>query len=175
MDATVDLAAQHGPLNVTMSQVAEGAGIGRATLYKYFSSVEEILHAWHERQVNEHLALLGAIAEREAPPAQRLAELLEAYARIRRDRIARHPRGAHEMAALLHGGDRLAPAEQQLRDLVRDLLAAAAADGQVRSDVPADELAAFCLQALGAASELRSDAATRRLARLVVDAVRGAG
>ena len=34
LDAAWALAAEHGPLSVTMSQVAQAAGIGRATLYK---------------------------------------------------------------------------------------------------------------------------------------------
>ena len=33
------LAISHGLLSVTMSQIAEETGIGRATLYKYFPDV----------------------------------------------------------------------------------------------------------------------------------------
>src|SRR6266508_4210937 len=57
-DATLDtaakLVAEHGLRAVTMSQIAEHTGIGRATLYKYFSGVEAILLAWHERQITGH-------------------------------------------------------------------------------------------------------------------------
>ncbi len=35
--------------------IAEEAGIGRATLYKYFSDAEVLLLAWHERQISAHL------------------------------------------------------------------------------------------------------------------------
>jgi len=52
LDTTVALVAEHGLLSVTMSQIAEETGIGRATLYKYFPDVEAILLAWHERQIN---------------------------------------------------------------------------------------------------------------------------
>ncbi len=38
-----------------MLQIAEEAGIGRATPYKYFSDAEAILLAWHERQISAHL------------------------------------------------------------------------------------------------------------------------
>ena len=49
LDTTAELVAEHGLLSVTMSQNAEATGIGRATLYKYFSDVEAILVARHER------------------------------------------------------------------------------------------------------------------------------
>jgi AcrR family transcriptional regulator len=43
LDTTAALVAEGGLLSVTMSRIAEEAGIGRATLYKYFPDVEAIL------------------------------------------------------------------------------------------------------------------------------------
>src|SRR5262245_8068886 len=54
LDTAAALVADRGLRSVTMSQVAEETGIGRATLYKYFPGVEAILLAWHERQVTGH-------------------------------------------------------------------------------------------------------------------------
>lgn len=45
LNTTAELVTEHGLLSVTMSQIAEKTGIGRATLYKYFPDVEAILHA----------------------------------------------------------------------------------------------------------------------------------
>jgi AcrR family transcriptional regulator len=56
LDTAAALVAEHGLLAVTMSQIAETTGIGRATLYKYFPDVEANLVAWHERQITAHLA-----------------------------------------------------------------------------------------------------------------------
>jgi AcrR family transcriptional regulator len=42
VEATATLVARDGLRAVTMAQVAQQAGIGRATLYKYFPSVEAI-------------------------------------------------------------------------------------------------------------------------------------
>ena len=64
MDAAGELVASRGLLSVSMSQLAETAGIGRATLYKYFADVEQVLTAWHARQVAGHLAQLTALARR---------------------------------------------------------------------------------------------------------------
>jgi AcrR family transcriptional regulator len=55
LDTTAALVAEHGLRSVTMSRIAAETGIGRATLYKYFSGVEAILVAWHERQITGHL------------------------------------------------------------------------------------------------------------------------
>jgi AcrR family transcriptional regulator len=51
LDATGGLVQSRGLLAVTMSDIAEATGIGRATLYKYFPDVEMILSAWHQRHV----------------------------------------------------------------------------------------------------------------------------
>jgi hypothetical protein len=83
--------------------------------------------------------------------------VLEAFALIS------HERHDGELAALLHRGDHIARAHQQLTTFVRDLLAAGAKAGDFRKDVSPDELARFCLHALTAASILPSKTAVRRL------------
>ena len=60
LDTTAALVAEHGLRSVTMSQIAEHTGIGRATLYKYFPDVEAILVAWHERQVRPTMSASSA-------------------------------------------------------------------------------------------------------------------
>src|SRR5215469_11629252 len=59
LDAAAALVFEQGLRSVTMAQIAEHAGIGRATLYKYFSDVDAIVHAWHHRQITAHLAQLA--------------------------------------------------------------------------------------------------------------------
>lgn len=175
MDTTARLAAEEGLLNVTMSQVAEETGIGRATLYKYFSGVEAILHSWHRRQVSHHLQHLTEIADRGGPPLQRLTAVLEGYARIQRHRT---DHGSHqhadELAAFLHRDPAVSEAHGELRDLLGSLLVDAADHGQVRSDISAEELTSYCLHGLDAASTLPSDAASERLVGLILDALQTA-
>jgi AcrR family transcriptional regulator len=145
---------------MTMSQIAERAGIGRATLYKYFPDVEAILQAWHHRQVISHLEQLAAVRDSAADRAKRLEVVLEAYALIARQPARRHDA---EVAQFLHSDPQLADAHRQLHDLVRDLLEEAAQAGEVRGDVAPEELASYCLHALAAAGSMRSAAAVRRL------------
>ena len=160
LNTTAALVAERGLLSVTMSHIAEGAGIGRATLYKYFPDVEAILHAWHERQIAAHLEQLGQARDRASDPHGRLAAVLEAYALISHETHGHHD---SELAAFLHQDHQVAHASHRLDAMVRDLLADAAASGEVRDDVGAEELARYCLHALGAASALPSKAAVRRL------------
>src|SRR5262250_2475325 len=83
LDTTAALVAEHGLASVTMSQIAQETGIGRATLYKYYPDVESILVAWHERHVAEHLRQLSEVQLREDLSASdRLAAVLERYALI---------------------------------------------------------------------------------------------
>jgi AcrR family transcriptional regulator len=160
LDTAAALVAEHGLRSVTMSQIAEETGIGRATLYKYFSDVEAILLAWHERQITGHLDYLAEVRQQAGDPGERLKAVLEAYALISHESHVHHNR---ELAAFLHRDERVARAEQQLRMMIRDLLAEGAASGDLRDDVAPDELATYCLHALAAASSLSSKAAVRRL------------
>ena len=145
-----------------MSQIAEDTGIGRAPLYKYFSDVEAILVAWHERQVTHHLEYLAEVRDQAGGPVERLAAVLEAYALIS------HQHPDTELAAQLHRGEHIARAQRQLRDFIRELVTRAADAGDVRADVAPNELASYCLHALTAASSLPSKAAVRRLVRVVL-------
>ena len=166
LDTTAALVAEHGLTSVTMSQIAEATGIGRATLYKYFSDVESILVAWHERQITSHLERLAEVRDQAGDAREGLKGVLEAYALIT------YEHHGNELAAALHRGEHVARAQQHLRDFVRDLLAEAAAIGDVRDDVAPAELASYCLHALAAASSLPSKAAVRRLVTVTLDGVR---
>ncbi len=88
--------------------------------------------------------------------------MLEAYALIT------HERHGTELAALLHRGEHVARAQQQLNDFIRDLLTDGAENGDLREDVAPEELASYCLHALAAASSLPSKASVRRLVRVTV-------
>jgi AcrR family transcriptional regulator len=169
LDTTVALVAEHGLLSVTMSRIAEETGIGRATLYKYFPDVEAILLAWHERQISEHVGYLAEIRDRGGGVGERLAAVLEAYALI-----AHESRGHRdtELPALLHRDEQVAVAEQQLRDMIRDLVAEGAKNGDIRNDIEPGELASYCLHALTAASRLPSKAAVHRLVKVTLAGLR---
>lgn len=170
LDTTAALVAEHGLRGVTMSAIAERAGIGRATLYKYFSDVESILTAWHEQQIAGHLAEIAEIRDRSGSPAERLAAVLEAFAlRSRKS----HGQDSAIVAAL-HRGRNTSEAEQHVHGMIRDLIAEAAAAGTVRADVTPGELATYCVHALTAAEAAPSAAAVRRLVDVIMSGLRPA-
>ncbi len=177
LDTTAALVGEHG-LAVTMSQIAQQVGIGRATLYKYFPDIDAIMVAWHERQVGEHLRQLGDAAAHHADAGERLRAVLTLYAELSSsgrsaDPEHSHPQVGHpvELAAPLHAAPHMHQAHRELHRLITRVIAAAAEAGLARSDVPAVELATYCLHALTAAANLPSRAARDRLVAVTLTGI----
>lgn len=171
LDTTAALVFEHGLRSVTMAQIADKTGIGRATVYKYFPDVDTILHAWHHHQITVHLAQLTEVVSRVNDPGPRLEAVLRAYARI-----AHQTRGRHdtEIGRFLHRDEHLADAQRQLHDLITGLITDAVRHADLRSDTPPSELAAYCLHALNAASNLPSQVAVDRLVTVTLTGLRSA-
>jgi AcrR family transcriptional regulator len=191
LDTTAALVAEHGLPSVTMSNIAEETGIGRATLYKYFPDVEAILVAWHDQHVDRHLDYLTEVRDRSNDAGARIEAVLDAYALITYERSQKHVRadssehvhrGDHtsrshkhhgsEIGALVHRDEHVRRKERRLNDFFRDLLAEGAKTGGVRVDIAAEELASYCVHALGAAGGLRSKPAVRRLVAVTLSGLR---
>jgi AcrR family transcriptional regulator len=191
LETAAALVAEHGLTSVTMSQIAEEAGIGRATLYKYFPDVEAILVAWHEEHVDRHIGHLAEVRDRSDDPGQRLEAVLEAYALMSYERAHGHADGEHathahrgaqggrahkhpggEIAALVHRREHVARAERKLTTFMADLLSEGAKAGRVRDDVSPEELARYCLHALAAAAGLSSKPAVHRLVAVALSGLR---
>lgn len=168
LETTWALVAEQGLASVSMSRIAQAAGIGRATLYKYFPNVEAILAAWHQRHVAEHLEHLTGLRDQGGDPDALLEAVLGAYARIM------HHRGRHgaELVALLHRGEHVAAAQQRLTGLITELLVEVAETGHLRADVVPAELATYSLHALAAAGSLGSEEAVRRLVAVILSGLR---
>jgi AcrR family transcriptional regulator len=60
LDATTGLLAAHGLRRWTMEDVAERAGLGRATVYRRFASRDELVHAALGREVRSFFAAIAA-------------------------------------------------------------------------------------------------------------------
>lgn len=174
LETTAALVAERGFRAVTMSEIAEKTGIGRATLYKYFPDVETILAVWHQRQITDHLAHLAQVRDRAHTPLERLRNVLAAYAHIQRERIQRHHDQPHgeELVVLLHRDQQVAEAQRELHGLVQDLVADAVTAGVVREDITPNEIAGFCIHALDAARHAPSEESVARLVDLTLAGLR---
>lgn len=166
IDATAALVREQGIRAVTMSQVAQRTGIGRATLYKYFTDVETILAAWHEREIGGHLHELQQLRDRSSGPLPALTAVLERYALIQ------YAHDDSELVAQLHRGEHVARAQEHLSQFVASLIADAAGAGAVRQDVPAAELANYAVHALSGARTVSSKAAVQRLVAVTLQSLR---
>ncbi len=121
LDACFELFARRGIGAVTMRQIATAAGLSTGAIYHYFPDKESIarslFHRVAEQQVAEAVASLGE----GAPPAQKLAALLEFVGRreqrlrgilhIALDHHRHHPDDRDVLAGAL-GTYRAAIAEQ---------------------------------------------------------------
>ncbi|MGY1643691.1 hypothetical protein ACI782_21505 [Geodermatophilus sp. SYSU D00703] len=72
----------------------------------------------------------------------------------------------------LHQGEHIDRARRRLLGFIADLVADGARAGEVRGDVPADELAGYVLGAMSAAGQMHSEAAVRRLVTVIVAGLR---
>ncbi|MDQ3569188.1 MAG: TetR/AcrR family transcriptional regulator [Actinomycetota bacterium] len=167
LDATAALIAEQGPLSVAMSAIAERAGIGRATLYKYFPDVESIVIAWHTRDFAEHLHRLKGLSETDDVTLEDLAEFVRAQRRHHP-----HRKGSDIAGALVQS---LADADGVIEDriepeiiaLLTGLLTRLARRKEVRGDHDPAVLARWLLHAVHAPGDLDHEA----VSQLVVDSL----
>jgi AcrR family transcriptional regulator len=163
--ATASVLHERGLAGFTMSAIAEAAGIGRATLYRYAKDTDAALALWQAYGIEHHLEQLRKIAVEAAPDA-RLPLVLEQYALNRQRRHG--PAGLD----LVHPRAVIDPARSQVTVLLTQLIDEERSAGRLPDGTPADELAAFAIAALEAAADAASPAAAKRVAHLVLVARR---
>ena len=151
-----------------MSQIAQKAGIGRATLYKYFPDVESILRAYHRDRVAEHVEHLHRVNQTALSPRERLRVVLVHYAGVLQRR--EHP-SYNELSTLLHADGEIEAAHRQLTAMLVAIIEDAVTAGQVRADLEPVLLADFCLSALGAVSYSSDPQSCESVVSLVLDSL----
>jgi AcrR family transcriptional regulator len=166
MDTAATLALSEGLHALTMARIAQEAGIGRATLYKYFGDVEEILAAWHEHQIAVHLSALEEARLGAPTPLAALEAALVTYGGLQ------HRPHDHALAALLHNLPHVQRAHARLQNLVAGLVDAAVKSGEISSSASPAENARYAIAAMAAVEHAGNRAA---LHRLVSTILRGMG
>jgi AcrR family transcriptional regulator len=133
--AAVDLVVEHGIAAVSMSQLAQRAGVPRATLYTHYPTVEHALADWLDAEVATFRADLDTAMAGHDDPLDRLGAYLIAQCRV----FAGDGPGLGGASAVAAGppgavlGAALARHVEGFRALVRDLLDEAAGRGRLRT------------------------------------------
>lgn len=128
---------------LSMGEVAEAAGVGRATLYRYFPTREALLAALAD-------TALADLRERIADAQLETVAFGEGIARLARATAT----GNVRYLALLRDGGKLAHPEgldEHVRAPLRAFFARAAAAGEIRADLPPEVLAQIFVGMLDAA------------------------
>ena len=167
LEATGELATEVGERALTMSEIAARAGIGRATLYKYFGDIESILAAWHQRMISLHLAHLRDVIANEDDPQRRLVAAATRHAETihqhhHASAIILRPASSSEQATTVADG------KNQLIELFTELATAAQAEQPESIPLPPAEFANYLIHALAAAATAESKASLRRLVSLTL-------
>jgi AcrR family transcriptional regulator len=166
LEAALAVFAASG-VDAPVREIAEKAGVGVGTVYRHFPQRSDLIVAVFRREVDACADAAPALAA-EHEPGEALARWMQRYAAF----IATK-RG---LATALHSGNPAFDAlpgyfRQRLESTLRTLLEAAAAAGEVRTDVVAEELlgavASLCMHAHGQGPDH-----ARRMVALLVDGLR---
>ncbi len=85
LDVAAGLFARYGFRKTSVADIIRGAGVARATVYKYFSTKEDIFHAVIQREVQDVLRRVREEVEKESTARDRLrAAVLTHAAEIRK-------------------------------------------------------------------------------------------
>jgi TetR/AcrR family transcriptional repressor of mexCD-oprJ operon len=141
LDAAATVIAEHGE-NATMADVAESAGVGRATLYRYFANRDELLRALAEAAIDDASARI-ADAELED------VDVPEALARLTRALVS----CGSKYSVIIDDIRHVDPEELESRigEPVRSVMRRGVADGTLRRDLPIELLVGLWSGLLGAA------------------------
>jgi AcrR family transcriptional regulator len=158
---------------VTLSAVAEAAGVGIGTLYRHFPTRDALLEAVYRNEV-ARLADAAPKLLAKMPPLAALEEWLRRYAAL----IAAKRGLSQALKAIFEpGSETTAYSRELMTRALTVLLAATAESGAVRGDAdPQDVLLAVAASVWVSADNKDWKERTTRVLRLVLDGLRyGAG
>lgn len=143
LDAAERLFGEEGFQKVTMGDIAAAARVSRPLLYRYFRDKEGLLNAVVERVLREWHEVLVAEAARNTPgTAHTIRLVLVASLEFARSReVLRGLLGRDARQVLSDSSDVIDRGREMLRDLMREILAAGVARGDVRDDLDLGDLA----------------------------------
>lgn len=154
-------------VDAPVREIAEKAGVGVGTIYRHFPQRSDLVAAVFRREIDACADAARVLADEHAP-FEALAHWIQRFAAF----IA----AKRGLATALHSGNpafKTLPAyfDQRLRPALETLLGTAAAAGEVRTDVDADDIIGAVASLCMSAKADRPDHA-RRMVALFVDGLR---
>ncbi|MGI8573945.1 MAG: TetR/AcrR family transcriptional regulator [Egibacteraceae bacterium] len=142
LDAFGELVAQHGVDGVTLSSVAERAGIARSAIYNYVKDKHDLMLAYADRVVGSTVAEIRAVMA-SADPAERL----RGYVAINFRAMTTDRAVGHDLLPLLSPEEqaRLLAHLAPVRELLAEIIADGVAQGVFVGDPEALHRAAWAL------------------------------
>ena len=181
LDAALRTFGQYGYRRTSMDDIAREAGIGKGTIYLSFASKDEVFQALSQRLSERMLAEAAAAREQPGTTADRLAAMSAAWYGTYVDTVWNSPHAAELMDAKHRlSADLVAQALSQFKRLVSDVIAEAAATGELDLEPAgltpeaAAELLIACCRGLqsSAASPAAYRAYLETLVRVVIAGLR---
>jgi AcrR family transcriptional regulator len=169
--AARELFAARG-LAVTLDDIAERAGLGVGTVYRRFSSRDDLIDALFEQRMVEIVALIDEALEAEEP-WEGLVEFLERLVALQAA-----DRGLREvLLGTTEGRERVACVREQMRPRAEQLVRRAQAAGGLRADFSASDLPLLQMMVGAIADVAPADRPDlwRRFLMLLLDGLRAEG
>ncbi len=87
LDVAMGLFARYGFRKTSVADIIRGAGVARATVYKYFSTKEDIFQAAIQREIQDILHRVSEEAEKESTTRDRLRAAIRTHTAEIRKRV----------------------------------------------------------------------------------------
>ena len=139
-DASVHLFVEKGFNETSMREIAGAAGIGKATLYDYFKTKDDILLSFFEREISEITERAAGVARQSLPAADKLRRIMQMHLEhwlLRKGFYLRLTIEAQRLA--LESQQRIQVARHAYQDMLRGLVEDGIREGAFR---PVDSLLA---------------------------------
>ncbi|RZQ64486.1 TetR/AcrR family transcriptional regulator [Amycolatopsis suaedae] len=154
----------------SMRAIANEAGVGIATLYRHFPTRESLVEAVYQDQVSRLTAGARELLAQFGPPAA-----LRRWMDLFGEWIATKNGMLDTLLAMVESGEIAhAHTRTELLGAIEDILEAGRASGELRADVPAEDIAASLIGIFTVAGTPEHAAMAARLLDLLMDGLRPA-
>lgn len=142
LDAAEACYAERGPGGTKMTHIASRAGVHRTTVYSYFPNRDAVLAACFVRAIAAVLNAAEPCWSAKAPFIDRLLDAaLVGLDAARKSPALRILIGQDALPQTVHAAEQSELWRERLHEALGERIAAAVADGEVRSDVSPDTMA----------------------------------